>query len=143
MTDRAQDSPPRDWAGLWENVTAAISKSRPFERVYTGPPWEDPPSLESVGTRVWKIAVLERIPGKGAVHWGHLFVLVGPTASTVVIRPEGGLAGDRDPRELEVLPSPPGSLVQIRLRPRSSDTRASLREFALAFQRHALMLAPR
>jgi hypothetical protein len=58
-------------------VDLAISGTLEYERykgVYLGPWWK----LENVpdGMHVWKRAVLHRTVGRGAEHWGHLFLIV-------------------------------------------------------------------
>lgn len=58
-------------------VDLAITGTLEYERyrgVYVGPWWK----LENVpeGMYVWKRAVLHRTPGRGAEHWGHLYLIV-------------------------------------------------------------------
>ncbi len=58
-------------------VDLAITGTLEYERyrgVYVGPWWK----LEDVpeGMYVWKRAVLHRTPGRGAEHWGHLYLIV-------------------------------------------------------------------
>jgi hypothetical protein len=125
---------PRDWAAIWDAAAAAAADTASSPGVYPGPAWES----GSPETRVWKIAVLRRRLSGGAEHWGHLFVVAGPDSSTVIIRPEGGMLADRDQPPLETIPRMPGDPFEVRLRPRSADSAASLREFAIAFRGRAL-----
>jgi hypothetical protein len=58
-------------------VDLAITGTLDYERyrgVYVGPWW----ILENVpeGVHAWKRAVLRRVPGHGAEHWGHLYLIV-------------------------------------------------------------------
>ena len=55
----------------------AIRGTLEYERyahVYLSPWWELPDVPD--GARAWKRAVLERIPLRGAEHWGHLYLVV-------------------------------------------------------------------
>lgn len=45
-----------------------------YSHLYLSPWWELPEVPE--GARAWKRAVLERIPLRGAEHWGHLYLVV-------------------------------------------------------------------
>jgi hypothetical protein len=131
----------RDWAQLWDRAAAETAGVPPFEAVYTGPAWLVDTPVESRGTKAWKIAVLERRAGRGAEHWGHLFLVLGENAPEVVILPEAGWQGDPQRPGMETLPPPPGAPFQIRLRPHRAETADRLRAFALEFQRHAVVLA--
>jgi hypothetical protein len=133
--------PIRDLTPVWDQAAAATAGTAPFEAVYPGPSWpvKTPPGAGHA--RVWKMAVLERRAGGGAEHWGHVFVVVGENAPDVVIRPEGGLPGDKDRPEMEPLPAIPGGLLQVRIRPLTEGTADRLRAFALAFQSRAVALA--
>ncbi|MFZ0829966.1 MAG: hypothetical protein WAN40_02380, partial [Thermoplasmata archaeon] len=73
---------------------------------------------------MWKMAVLRRQPGGGAEHWGHLFIVLGPKASDVLIRPEGGMQGDPGRPSTETLPRMSGGHLEVRIRPRSTETAA-------------------
>jgi hypothetical protein len=58
-------------------VDLAITGTLEYERykgVYVGPWWK----LEDVpeGHHVWKRAVLHRTLGRGAEHWGHLYLVI-------------------------------------------------------------------
>jgi len=73
-----------------------------FARVYLSPWWEIPdvPS----GTRAWKRAILERIPLRGAEHWGHLYLVVQPKAESggflsILTRPAIGTVVAPKPHE--------------------------------------------
>jgi hypothetical protein len=140
MADPVERS-DRDWTLLWERAISMTRERPPFQGVYTGPAWETTGSPGPGAPRVWKIAVLERRPAAGADHWGHVFLALGTGAARVSIRPAGGLAGNDHGPELETLPEIPGAPLRIQIRPRSSETRARLREFALEFQRHAVAVA--
>jgi hypothetical protein len=128
----------RDWTALWEAAANSLVGHPPFEAVYTGPVWK---SGGTSGTRVWKIAVLERRSSGGADHWGHLFAVVGENASTVLIHPEGGMSGGPDRPAPESLPGIPGVPFAISIRPLSGGTAARLRAFAAEFQSRAAVLA--
>ncbi|HEV2448898.1 MAG TPA: hypothetical protein VGU43_00605 [Thermoplasmata archaeon] len=62
--------------GLLERVLATPE----MEGVYLSPWWP----LESTGAAGefagWKRSILRREPGRGAEHWGHLFLLTAPGA---------------------------------------------------------------
>jgi hypothetical protein len=134
-------APDRDWSKLWDQAAAETAGLPPFETVYAGPAWPVGLPAESSRTKVWKIAVLERRAGRGAEHWGHLFLVLGGNTPEIVILPEGGWQGDPERPGMETLPAPPGGPLQIRVRPRRAETADRLRAFALEFQRHALILA--
>jgi hypothetical protein len=131
----------RDWTLLWEQAISATTGHPTFQRVYTGPVWEIRGSSGSGDPPVWKIAVLERRPGAGAEHWGHVFLVLGKGTAEISLRPAGGLVGNADRPDLETLPDIPGGPLRIQFRPTSPDTRSRLREFALEFQRHAVAVA--
>ncbi|MGA7860885.1 MAG: hypothetical protein WCB19_03400 [Thermoplasmata archaeon] len=135
------DESGRDWTALWGIAASSTVGHPPYEAVYTGPVWESASPTGPGSARVWKIAVLERRASGGAEHWGHLFVVLGENASKIAIHPEGGMQGDPDRPGLESLPASPGVPLQVLLRPRSAETSARLRAFALEFQRHAVALA--
>jgi hypothetical protein len=131
----------RDWTPLWERAISMTRERPAFQAVYTGPVWESAGSTVPEEPRVWKVAVLERRPGAGAQHWGHVFLLLGVGQTKISIRPTGGLAGDDGRPEIETLPEIPGAPLRIQIRPTSPETRTRLREFAVEFQRHAVAVA--
>ncbi|HEY6237782.1 MAG TPA: hypothetical protein VIZ68_01165, partial [Thermoplasmata archaeon] len=67
-----------------------------YSGLYFSPWWElaDLPA----GAAGWKRAVLERVPQRGALHWGHLYLVVRDAPSTPGIlsifgrRGQGGVA---------------------------------------------------
>jgi hypothetical protein len=140
MTEAGERS-GQDWSLLWEKAISNTKGLPRFQGVYTGPVWESENPAAPGGPRVWKVAVLERRPGAGAEHWGHLFLVLGALESEISIRPVGGVAGDDNRPEVEILPAIPGAPLRIQIRPRSPETRDRLREFALEFQRHAVAVA--
>jgi hypothetical protein len=51
------------------------------EGAYASPWWASPVDGTHPGVRAWKAAVLCRRPEGGAEHWGHVFVVLGPSGS--------------------------------------------------------------
>ena len=132
---------PRNWTAIWESAAAAAASHWTDAPVYTGPAWEIPNPKASSPARVWKIAVLQRRVGRGAEHWGHLWLVLSEPPVDVELQPLGGISGNRESLSVEILPGSPATPFQVRLRPLSEETSARLRAFALEFQRYAARLA--
>ena len=66
--------PPTMVLGYLDLALRGVLEYDRFAQVYLSPWWavEDVPE----STVVWKRAVLERVPLRGAVHWGHLYLIV-------------------------------------------------------------------
>lgn len=108
-------------------ITGALDYPR-YSSIYLGPWWpvEDVPD----GAHVWKRSVLERVPSRGARHWGHLFLVVRRTdlprfsifrrnwrGERIVDAPEAhrvSLRSGVQPAELVVQPSGPAWLQPLR-----------------------------
>lgn len=133
----------RDWERLWDQVAAATAGIPPFESVYSGPAWPVAGPAKEGDPAVWKVAVLERREGRGAEHWGHLYIIVGHRPADVVIHLEEGPLGDPNRPGIVPLPVRPGLPLQIRYRPRSLETSGRLGAFAGAFELKAVELASR
>jgi hypothetical protein len=58
------------------------------QSLYLGPWWNLALRLTDAGAQGWKRAVLERRPGRGADHWGHLYLVVTSTPGRVQLRPD-------------------------------------------------------
>ncbi|MCI4345252.1 MAG: hypothetical protein L3K07_00635 [Thermoplasmata archaeon] len=43
--------------------------------------------MDRDGAFAWKRALLRRTPGTGAVHWGHLYLLVSPVGTRAQLEP--------------------------------------------------------
>ncbi|MFZ0892000.1 MAG: hypothetical protein WB778_02205 [Thermoplasmata archaeon] len=65
-----------------------ISHLPAFDGVYLGPWWELPSLSHQLGMVGWKRAVLRRVAGGGAEHWGHLFLLYSAVGQTAGVEPE-------------------------------------------------------
>lgn len=133
----------RDWTALWEAAADATAGHAPFGSVYTGPAWALPSPAGAADVKLWKLAVLERRPGSGAVHWGHLFLLVGDAAARLALRPEGVPSGDPGHPVPVPIPAPADVPLQVRFRPTSPERADRLREFAVELQRRAVALSVR
>jgi hypothetical protein len=131
MSDSPAPTPP-DWTRVLERTIGGMIGRPPFVAAYTGPVWE---SSGPEGTRMWKIAVLERRPAGGADHWGHLFIVVAQNTSKVRIRSGGGWLGDAHRPELESLLPVPGLQLSVLIRPRTEEHADRLRAFAIELQR--------
>ncbi|MFZ1023900.1 MAG: hypothetical protein WAN87_07180 [Thermoplasmata archaeon] len=76
---------------LRERLDGALERSAQapgFEGVYLGPWWDlpnDSPRPLLVG---WKRAVLRRVAGGGAEHWGHLFLVYSSVGQMAGLEPE-------------------------------------------------------
>lgn len=126
----------RDWEAVFETAASAVGRDVRFGMVYVGPAWESlvgAPVRERA--RVWKIAVLERRPRAGALHWGHLFLLVGDAASRLDIRSLGGGLGASGQLQSEPIPPIPSLPVQIHVRPTDPASGPRLKEFAVELLR--------
>ena len=66
--------PPTMMLGYLDLAIRGTLEYERYAHVYLSPWWELPDVPE--GSRAWKRAVLERIPLRGAEHWGHLYLLV-------------------------------------------------------------------
>ncbi|HTT35336.1 MAG TPA: hypothetical protein VMH78_05660 [Thermoplasmata archaeon] len=75
---------PEFLLGYFDLALAATFDFPRYQGVYVSPWWDlsDPETTEA---RVWKRAVLRRIPSAGATHWGHLYLVVsdGPFAPRI------------------------------------------------------------
>ena len=63
--------------------------------VYLSPWWPLGPSGSAGPPAGWKRSILQRVPGRGAVHWGHLYLLVHREAR--LAEPAGMSAGSGTP----------------------------------------------
>ncbi|MCI4340521.1 MAG: hypothetical protein L3K06_06830 [Thermoplasmata archaeon] len=77
---RATAIPPTLVLGYLDLAIRGVLEYERYHQVYVSPWW----SVEDVPqeTSVWKRAVLERVPLRGALHWGHLYLVVAPAASS-------------------------------------------------------------
>ncbi len=76
-TETSSSSSPVPPTMMLGYLDLAIRGALEYERyalVYLSPWWELTDLPE--GVRAWKRAVLERIPLRGAEHWGHLYLIV-------------------------------------------------------------------
>lgn len=80
--------PPTMMLGYLDLALRGTLEYERYARVYLSPWWELPEVPE--GTRAWKRAVLERIPLRGAEHWGHLYLVVRMDATS---RPRFSILG--------------------------------------------------
>jgi hypothetical protein len=72
--------PPSLVLGYIDLAIRGVLEYDRYAALFLSPWWavEDLP----IGTSVWKRAVLERIPLRGALHWGHLYLVVSDTPPT-------------------------------------------------------------
>jgi hypothetical protein len=70
--------------------------------VYLSPWWPLVPVQGDEPVAGWKRSVLQRVPGRGAVHWGHLFLLVGAGARLGRSRTAGYGADSSESAPIEV-----------------------------------------
>ncbi len=120
-----------------EDYRDKVRASSEVEGLYLGPPWELPVRPVTESGRGWKIATLQRIAGRGAEHWGHIYVVV------VLRRAAWDVETATNPGEMrplleteEVKPVPfddPGLLLFIR--PRLPAYEIRLRTLALDLAR--------
>jgi len=112
--------PPTLVLGYVDLALRGVLEYERYARVYLSPWWavEDLPE----GTIAWKRAVLERVPLKGALHWGHLFLVVSDVHA--------------ETSRFRLLRSP---ALGGALAPRSNEIRVPLRE---GVQRAELVLHP-
>ncbi len=105
--------------------------------VYLGPPWELPVQPLTESGRGWKLAALQRIAGRGAEHWGHIYVVVVQDRAAWDVETASNPKGMRpllEIAEVEALPfDDPGLLLFIR--PRHADYRLRLQTLALTLAR--------
>lgn len=123
-----------DWLGLWEAAAEAVTGRAPFEEVYTGPVWEGPVVESPVHVRVWKVSILQRRPGGGAEHWGHLFLVEGGRDRPLSLEPHSPVPGLVAPRTIETLPGAADLPFDVRIRPVTEGTSDRLRAFGQRFQ---------
>ena len=73
--------PPTLVLGYLDLAIRGVLEYERYHQVYLSPWWavEDVPQ----GTSVWKRAVLERVTSGGALHWGHLYLVVSDAPRTV------------------------------------------------------------
>ncbi len=127
-----------------QSVLAAIEDYRNRLRanserdgVYLGPPWELPVRPVTESGQGWKLAALQRVSGRGAEHWGHIYVVVVRRRAAWDLRtaksPEG-LRPQLDNAEVEPVPFDDPGLVLF-IRPRHEDYRLRLRTLALTLAR--------
>lgn len=76
-----------------------------MEGVYLSPWWPIDPSEPGGALLGWKRSILRREPGRGAVHWGHLYLMIAPGARPSVGSPSGPLHRIALPGGLEGSPS--------------------------------------
>jgi hypothetical protein len=71
--------PPTMVLGYVDLAIRGVLEYERYAHVYLSPWWalDDLPD----GTNAWKRAVLERVPLKGARHWGHLYLVVSDVPS--------------------------------------------------------------
>lgn len=125
--------PEPDWIALWESAAGATAGRDPFEDVYTGPVWAGPAVEAPARAQVWKVSVLERRPGGGAEHWGHLFLVQGEGHRVVTLEPQSPVPGVLAPRAIETLPGPGDLPFEVRIRPVAENTSDRLRAFGERF----------
>jgi hypothetical protein len=125
--------PPSLVLGYIDLAIRGVLDYERYAQVYLSPWWavEDLP----VGTTAWKRAVLERVPLKGALHWGHLYLVVSD------VRPEGWLsrllrtpalggAASHRPDEIHVRIRDGVQQAELLLHPTRADRAAPLEAFA-------------
>lgn len=124
----------------FEASCAGACASSDLPGVYVAPLWDlalegGAPSLQG-----WKRAVLRRIEGAGAEHWGHIFLIVSARPGAISIRPNSDVPVpsnvplDAVGRVLEV--GPPS--VVLFVRPLHPGVEAHLTAFAGAVERQFL-----
>lgn len=114
----------------------AIRGTLEYERyahVYLSPWWELPEVPE--GSRAWKRAVLERIPLKGAEHWGHLYLVVRrsedrPARLSIFGRTWNGTVVGEAPGEERFALRRGEQLAELIVHPSRADRAERLRVFA-------------
>lgn len=60
----------------FEAACASAKEIPGNESIYFGPLWDLPSGQVPEGDVCWKRAVLSRIDGGGAAHWGHIYLFV-------------------------------------------------------------------
>jgi hypothetical protein len=87
------DGSTPDLLRLRERLDAAlehIAREPEFDGVYLGPWWELPRATPPPSIIGWKRAVLRRVPGRGAEHWGHLFLVYSGLEQTTRLELDSG-----------------------------------------------------
>lgn len=72
----------------FDRAAESVLREDAFSAVRLGPWWNLPVRGSTPGTGGWKRAALERRPGAGARHWGHLFLVWAPGGRGVGLRPD-------------------------------------------------------
>jgi hypothetical protein len=113
-----------------------------YENLYLSPWWEmtDVPD----GVSAWKRAVLERIPLRGAAHWGHMYLIVSDSRAagsrfSIGRRSSAPAAPRKRPDETRLALREGRQLAELILRASRRDHAAGLaafgREIELRFRR--------
>lgn len=89
-----------------DNALGPILQEEEYVRVRPGPWWALERHGEGPGVG-WKRAFLERVPGAGAVHWGHWFFLHSPQKIALTVSG----SGEADPEESSMIEIPVAALA--------------------------------
>ena len=124
--------PPTLMLGYLDLSIRGVQAYERYARVYLSPWWPLPDLPETV--LGWKRAVLERIPMRGAEHWGHLYLLVHPpqrprTRLSILSRAVTGATVGHRPGESRITLRRGLQVAELWMRPTREDRASALREF--------------
>jgi hypothetical protein len=124
--------PPSLVLGYIDLAIRGVLEYERYAQVYLSPWW----ALEGLpeGTKAWKRAVLERIPLRGAKHWGHLYLVVADERTEgwlfrLLRSPALGGLPDARPDEVHVRLREGVQMAELVLHPTRPEDRTRLESF--------------